>query len=205
MQNRDKQADNERFWEAMGRIDEANSEDPNKEEFEGQMYPKELLYSQRMSRWLARLAPDATETLQLAVRAQHICRWAIPRDSYPIDREGYHRWRSDLGRFHAQRTGNILRSCGYDENSIQRLESLIRKERFKADPEAQTLEDVACLVFLQSHFSDFANQHEDEKIVGILRRTWKKMSAQGQSEALTLPFSAKDRALIERALSSAGE
>jgi hypothetical protein len=186
----------------MRKIDAANSEDPNRELFEGHEYPKELLYSQRMTAWLTRLAPDAPEPLQLAVRAQHIRRWTVPRDSYPKDREGYLRWRSDLGRFHAEQTAAILTECGYGADIVQRVGSLIRKERFKADPEAQTLEDVACLVFLESYFADFSRQHahEEEKVIAILRRTWKKMSARGQEAALTIDLDPLASALVGRAL-----
>lgn len=200
MQSQNFASDDERFQQAIHRIDAANGEDPNREEFEGIEYPKEQLYAQRMSLWLARLAPDASEALQLAVRAQHICRWTIPRNTYPMDREGYHRWRSDLGRFHADRAAAILEECGYDSSTIERVGTLIRKERFKADPEGQILEDVACLVFLESYLVDFARQHSEEEVVRILARTWKKMSKEGHVAALTLSLGAESRSLIERAL-----
>lgn len=192
-----------RFQCAMSRIDLANREDPNQEFVGGTAYPREWLYSQRMTTWLNKLVPDASETLQLAVRAQHIARWTIPRNTYPLDREGYHRWRSDLARFHAEMTGAILEECGYDLATISRVGSLLRKERLKADPEAQTLEDVACLVFLESYFADFARKHEDEELVRILSRTWKKMSERGRQAALSLPLTPEARSLVVRAV--AGE
>ena len=40
------------FEVALRLIDEANSQDPNTEKFEGEDYPKELLYSMRMTKWL---------------------------------------------------------------------------------------------------------------------------------------------------------
>ena len=189
-----------RFQKAMRRIDLANSEDPNREVVDGVDVPKELLYSQRMSHWLARLAPDASEELQIAVHAQHIRRWTIPRNTYPMDRDGYLRWRTDLGRFHAETTAAILKECGYDETAIARVSALIRKERFKADPEAQTLEDTACIVFLESYFAGFARQRDDEEIVRILTRTWKKMSENGRQAALTLTLPPEAGALLARAL-----
>jgi hypothetical protein len=189
-----------RFQKAMQRIDHANSEDPNREVVDGVEVPKELLYSQRMSHRLARLAPDASEELQIAVHAQHIRRWTIPRNTYPMDRDGYLRWRTDLGRFHAETTAAILKECGYDETAIARVSALIRKERFKADPEAQTLEDAACLVFLESYFADFARQHDDNEVLRILARTWKKMSDKGHEAAQSLSLSPETQSLVARAL-----
>ena len=203
MQIQDSAGAESRFQCAMRAIDAANGADPNREVFEGREYPKELLYSQRMSRWLAHLAPDASKALQLSVRAQHICRWTIPRSTYPMDRDGYHRWRTDLGRFHAEKAGAILEECGYDQATIERVGALIRKERFKTDPEAQILEDIACIVFLESYFADFARQHDEEEIIRILTRTWKKMSEGGRQAALTLTLPPEASALLARALAGA--
>ncbi len=186
----------------MAQIDAANAQDPNIAVFEGTPYPAELIYSMRMSKWLDRLEPAASEPLRLAVRCQHLRRWAIPRASYPMTRPGYHQWRTTLGRFHAEEAGNILRSLGYDEPSISRTQSLIRKERFKTDPEAQTLEDVACLVFLELDFVGFARGHEPQKVVDIVAKTWRKMSDRGHQAALELAngLPAAERELIVRAL-----
>jgi hypothetical protein len=184
--------DHARFTAAVARIDAANAEDPN---------GKELLYSQRMSAWLDRVEPDAPEALRLAARAQHVRRWAIPRSDYPMDRIGYLTWRTTLYKFHAEQAAGILREVGYDEGTIARVASLVRKERIKTDPEAQTLEDVICLVFLENYFAEFAAQHDGEKVVGILRKTWRKMSERGRGVALTLEIPAEARRLVERALS----
>jgi hypothetical protein len=117
-----------------------------------------------------------------------------------MDRPGYHRWRTTLARFHAEKAGEILRQVGYDEETITRVQSLLRKEGLKTNPDTQTLEDVSCLVFLEAYFSDFAKQHEEEKLITILRKTWKKMSPRGQQAALQLDLSPTDRALLEKAL-----
>jgi hypothetical protein len=178
--------DAERFARAVERIDAANAEDPNRAIFAGKEYPAELIYSMRMSEWLGRLGPGASEPLRLAVRGQHLRRWAIPRATYPMTRAGYHQWRTTLGRFHAEEAGNILRGAGYDEPAISRTQSLIRKERFKTDPEAQTLEDVACLVFLELDYVDFARGHEPQKVIDIVAKTWRKMSDRGHAAALQL-------------------
>ena len=187
---------------AFDRFDAANACDPHDELSDGQSVPRELLYARRMTAWLERVEPDASEALRLAARAQHIRRWEIPRGSYPMTRAGYHQWRTRLGQFHAQLAGEILREVGYDEPTVSRVQSLIRKERLKQDAEAQTLEDVICLVFLESYFADFAKQHDDEKVIGILRKTWRKMSRRGHRLAMGLPLAPQTRSLLERAMLS---
>ncbi len=189
-----------RFREAVARFDRANAEDPNVETVDGVSHPKELLYAQRMSDALERFAPDAAEVVRLAVRCQHIRRWTVPRDSFPEGRDGYRRWRTDLGGFHAETAGGILREVGYDDATVRRVQVLLRKERPKADPEVQLLEDVVCLVFLSHYLAAFAAQHEDEKVVGILRKTWRKMSERGRAAALDLDLAPELRALVVRAV-----
>jgi len=189
-----------RFAAAVARFDDANRADPNRTTVDGVEYPDELLYAMRMTEQLDRLYPDASEVLKLAARCQHIRRWTIPRGSYPMDRAGYHRWRTALAQFHATEAATILRDVGYDDAIIARVQSLVRKENLKSDPETQALEDVICLVFLQYEFSGFAAKHEDEKVIHILKRTWKKMSAVGQSAALRLVVTDHDRRLIQAAL-----
>lgn len=189
-----------RLAQAIAALDAANSEDPNRELRDGVEQPKELTYARLMSGWLDRLAPNASEPLRLAVRAQHIRRWTIPRSDYPMDRPGYLRWRTALANFHAETAGKILRESGYDEETIRRVGALIRKERLKLDPEAQLLEDVACLVFLENYFADFASHHDERQVVDIVRKTWKKMSERGHAAALSLPLAPQARALVEKAL-----
>lgn len=189
-----------RFQRAIEGFDAMNAQDPNEETVAGVSHPKELLYAQRMSAWLARLVPDASEALRLAARSQHVKRWEIPRQNYPMDRPGYHRWRTDLGRFHAETAGRVLRDVGYDPETIAQVQSLLRKERLKTNPETQALEDVICLVFLEYYFEPFSEQHDEQKLSGILRRTWAKMSPRGQSAALVLSLRPEKRELIEKAL-----
>jgi hypothetical protein len=190
----------EQFRAAIGRIDDANRDDPNREVHQGREHPRELLYAERMSAWLERLAPGAAEAVQLAARAQHIRRWEIPRDRYPMDRDGYRRWRTDLGKFHADTAGRILRGVGYDEATVERVGSLLRKEQLKTDADCQLLEDVICLVFLEYELADFAKKHDEEKLIHILRRTWKKMSPRGHQAALALPLPEGLRSIVERAV-----
>ena len=182
-------ADRQRFERALARFDTANAEDPNRESADGRERPKELLYAERMTAMLERFAPDASEVLRLAARCQHIQRWKIPRAEYPMDRIGYLQWRKRLNKFHAQLAGDILRDVGYDEATIARVGSLLKKETLKSDPEVQALEDVVDLVFLESYLAGFVaarGHYDNAKFLDILRKTAKKMSARGRTAALTL-------------------
>jgi hypothetical protein len=187
-----------RFEWAIRAFDAANADDPRKLGGEA----AEVLYARRMTEWLSRLYPEASEALQLAARSQHIRRWEIPRATYPMDRAGYHRWRTTLYSFHGDVAAKILKEAGYPEEMIARVRSLLKKEKLKANPEAQALEDVICLVFLENYFAEFAEQHDEEKIIGILRRTWKKMSTVGQKAALGLELPERARELVGKALAS---
>lgn len=192
--------DHDRFSDAVERIDAANGADPESEDIDGRLVPKALLYGRRMSACLEDLAPDASEALRLAVRCQHIQRWKIPRGEFPVGRLGYRQWRTELAWYHAQTAGSILRDVGYDDGLVERVQSLVRKERYKADPEAQTLEDVACLVFLRYYLPAFAEKQTEEKLVGILAKTWKKMSDAGRAAAGGIELSDALRSLLDRAV-----
>lgn len=192
----------ERFKKAIQEIDAANAADPNLLDVKGQKHPLEVVHAERRTEWVRQLAgAEASEALLLAARAQHIRRWEIPRDRYPRDRNGYLAWRNDLKSFHAEKTADILKAVGYDDALISRVQDMILKKRLKLDPEVQTLEDALCLVFLETQFSDFAKKEAD-KIVDIVRKTWRKMSPKGQQFALELPMTAEDRAIVEEALTS---
>ena len=185
-----------KFSEAMAAIDAVHAEDP--EQAGGQ--PKELVYARRMSAWLAKLAPAASEPLQLAVRCQHLRRWSIARSAYPEGKIGYLRWRKESSIAHAALAGEILGRAGYDAAAVQRAQSLIKKERIKQDREAQLLEDVTCLVFLESEFAAFAPKHAEAKLVDILRKTWVKMSPAGREAALALAMAPALRTIMQKAL-----
>jgi len=195
--------ESDRYTTAIRLFDEANSADPNLEIIDGLPQPKELIYGRRMSVCLDSFAPDAPEAVRLAARCQHIRRWEIPRDTYPRDRSGYLRWRTNLRKFHAEVAGEILKAAGYDDDLIGQAQSLLRKENLKTNPDTQTLEDVICLVFLQYYFDDFVGQHEHEpeKIVDIVRKTWVKMSDAGHDAALKLVLTDRSKALVLEALS----
>ena len=175
-------ADQARFERAIALFDAANAEDPNQDQ--GQ--PKELLYARRMTGMIVRYAPDASEVAQLAVRAQHIRRWTVPRSSYPMTKEGYHAWRTGLYKFHAETAGELMRQAGYDDAMIDRVKAAVGKRGLKVNPDTQMMEDVTDLVFLEHYMLDFAGKHADyseEKWLEIVRKTWKKMSERAHAFA----------------------
>jgi hypothetical protein len=153
-----------------------------------------------MTRWLERLEPQASEALRLAARAQHLCRWRVPRGDYPEGRAGYLRWRRDCAELHARLAAEILAEVGYDAATIDRVRDLVRKKGLSDDAEALVLEDAACLVFLENELASFAPKHDETKLVRILERTWRKMSPRGRETALALDLPRSARALIEKAL-----
>ncbi|HEX8987848.1 MAG TPA: DUF4202 domain-containing protein [Rhodocyclaceae bacterium] len=180
-------SDQKRFERAIALFDAANAEDPNKETAEGKEWPKELLYAHRMTDMLGRFAPDAPEAVQLACRAQHIQRWKTPRSSYPMTREGYQAWRTGLYKFHAETAGRLMAEAGYDQETIERVKTIVGKRQLKVNPETQMMEDVVDLVFIEHYMLAFAGQKPDyteEKWLDIIRKTWKKMSDAGHAFAL---------------------
>lgn len=184
----------------LAAFDAANAEDPNHEVIDGQKIAKELIYGRRMSEKLQSFAADAAIELQLAARSQHICRWQIPRSNYPMDRQGYKRWRLELAAFHGETAGKIMAENGYSEADIQRVKDLLLKRSLKRDPQVQALEDVACLVFLEFYMEDFASKHEEAKLIDIIQKTWNKMSDAGHQAALQLPLSEAILTLVGKAL-----
>lgn len=189
-----------RLEDAFRRFDDANAEDPRAELVAGEPVPKELIYGRRMSSRLDAFAPDAPESVKLAARAQHIRRWEVPRESYPEGRAGYLTWRTDLYKRHGDIAAEIMQQVGYDTETIERVRTLLRKRGLKTDPDVQLLEDVICLVFLEHYFHDFAKKHDEDKLIPIVQKTWKKMTERAHEAALRLDYAPEDLALIERAL-----
>ena len=168
------------YARARALIDAANSADPNRVQADGREWPKELLYSERMSDMLERYAPDADEAMKLAIRAQHIERWKSPRDAYPMDRIGYLKWRKDLYRIQADTAARLMREAGCDEESIERAHKAVAKKNIKGNSDTQLLEDVTDLVFMEHYMLEFVAKHpeyDEEKWIGIIQKTWHKMSA----------------------------
>jgi hypothetical protein len=163
-------------------------------------YPAEYFYAIKLYEWVKKLEPEASESLLLASRSQHIGRWEIARTSYPDGRVGYLKWRSDLGRYHAGKASEILESVGYEQDVIDRVKQIITKQRIKADSEVQTMENALCLVFLEFQYDDLIAKLSEEKMIDILRKTWGKMSDPGRDMALSLQYSSEGISLIQKAL-----
>lgn len=191
----------ERLVRVLAAIDEANAMDPRIELRDGSEHPREWLYGRRMSVWLQKLNPDAGEALQIAARGQHIQRWESPRERYPATREGYLKWRTQLYGFHSERVAELMGEAGYDEDLILQVKTMLQKRGIKSNPAVQAIEDVACLVFLEFYFRDFAMTQAPEKLVSIVRKTWGKMSEQAQQAALGLNFPEEVQPLLAKALS----
>jgi hypothetical protein len=191
---------NNKLQQVLAKIDVLNADDPNMEQVEGQDVPKEQLYSRRMSEQLKTFLPDASDELQIAAHAQHVRRWTSPRSDYPTGKAGYYRWRTELGRMHADLAAGAMAEAGYPKDSQDRVRKLLTKQGIKQDNEVQALEDVICLVFLQYYFLPFAAEHPEEKVIDILHKTWTKMSERGHQAALALPLEPDARALVEKAL-----
>lgn len=196
------QSQNTQLALTLAAFDAANAQDPNSETINGVKIAKELIYGQRMSEKLHAFEPDAALELQLAARSQHICRWQIPRSNYPMDRQGYKRWRLELAAFHGETAGHIMAANGYSDAEIQRVKDLLLKRSLKRDPQVQTLEDVVCLVFLEFYMEEFASKHDEAKLIDIIQKTWNKMSDRGHQAALQLPLPEAILTLISKALNA---
>ncbi|PSS18827.1 hypothetical protein M430DRAFT_35232 [Amorphotheca resinae ATCC 22711] len=190
----------ENYQAAIDLIDEAHAQDPNIVTLDGQNVPYELHYAQKMTHYLSLRAPDASPVLKVAIRAQHFRRWEVPRDSYPMTKAGYLNWRSFLKKRQADLAAAICIGCNFTKEEAEEVAKLIRKEDLKKNEDTQILEDVACLVFLDDQFENFEKEHDEEKIIGILKKTWVKMSDKGHELALKIPMSDSSKALIGKAL-----
>jgi len=196
-----------KFEVAVELIDAANSEDTNLETSDGKELPKELLYSHRMSDMQQRYAADTDDAMKLALRAQHIQRWKYPRNEYPMDRKGYHLWRTNLYSFHADTVAALLLEAGYDDEFIKRVKLAVSKKSLNSNLDTQLLEDVSALVFIEHYMLAFVEKHpeyDEDKWISIIKRTWNKMTEKGHAFALSgsikLPESLIP--LIQQAVSS---
>ena len=176
------------FNKAIALFDAANSEDPNQETAAGKAWPKELLYSHRMTDMLQRYKPDADDAVKLAIHAQHIQRWKSPRDDYPMDRKGYHQWRTGLYTFHAETAARFMAEAGYSDDVINRVKLAIGKKSLKTNKDTQLLEDISALVFIEHYLQAFADKHpeyDETKWIDIIRKTWRKMTDEAHQFALS--------------------
>ncbi|PQE23718.1 glutamyl-tRNA synthetase protein [Rutstroemia sp. NJR-2017a WRK4] len=190
----------ENYEAAISLIDAAHAQDPNQILINNVPTPYELHYAQRMSHYLSLRHPSPSPILQVAIRAQHFRRWEIPRSSYPMTKAGYFAWRTFLKKRQADLAAAICIGCNFTSEEAEAVAALIRKEDLKENEETQVLEDVACLVFLDDQFEEFERGMEEDKMLGILRKTWGKMSEEGRRLALGLEMGERRRGLVEKAL-----
>ncbi|PPK88389.1 uncharacterized protein DUF4202 [Neolewinella xylanilytica] len=195
--------DDPKLTAAFAAFDAANAADPRYVDSGADEVPYELLYAQRMTEELNRYLPEAPLPLRLAARAQHLERWRSPREDYPMDREGYLRWRADLKKFHAARAGEILSEVGFGAEVIERVAFLLQKKRLKRDDDTQALEDVICIVFLKYYAAAFAAEHPHEKVIDILHKTLRKMSDRGRDAALAAELPEAVRGMVLEAMKGA--
>lgn len=189
-----------RLEAVIAEIDDANACDPRQDAVGDLRRPRELVYAERMSACLARLYPDASDELRIAARAQHLCRWQIPRSDFPVGRDGYNAWRTRCREHHATLVADILRRHHYDEAGVAHIQRIIRKENLKRDPDSQALENVAAVVFVEHYFADFVDAHPDydaDKLAAIIRKTLRKMDATGHAAALAVPLPERMRRILE--------
>lgn len=189
----------DQFKKAIDAFDAYNENDPNKEEYEGKVFSKEVLYAQRMTAWLHRFAPDAPEYIKLTARCQHIGRWEIARSNFPMDKKGYLQWRNQEKIHHAKIAEEILKGCLYDVDTIEKVKFLLLKKELFTNADTQLLEDVICLVFIEFYIDAFAAKHDDEKMVDIIKKTLKKMSPKGIAATSNIHLSEKIKSLIQKA------
>lgn len=182
-------------------FDDYNKQDPNTFEWEDKVYPTEYFYALQLHNWVKKLQPDASEALLLASRSQHVGRWKSPRENYPMNKPGYYKWRTELAKFHAETAGALMLKAGYDKDEIEAVQSIIRKEQLRTNYEVQIMEDALCLVFLQFQYDNFIKEHDDEKVLRILKKSWGKMNDKGREAAGTLLFTGRGKELLEKALS----
>lgn len=181
-------------------IDTAHAADP-KRTTDGR--PAELVYAERIEAWVARLVTDASPLLRLAARCQHLERWQVPRTSFPEGKAGYLSWRKSLYVKQAARAQELLLAAGVAESGAAEVATWVSKTGLKTNPGTQALEDAACLVFLENEIADFAAHHAEypaEKLVDILRKTWRKMSPAAQQAALGLDLPGPIAALVRTAV-----
>lgn len=129
-------------------------------------------------------------------RAAHLPVDGAPRQ-LPQDAIGLPRL---LYTYHAEKTGQLMKEAGYDSETIDKVKKMVGKQGLKTDPDVQLIEDIACLVFIESYFLDFAEGYDEAKLVSIARKTWKKMSARARRAALELDLPDAAKSILAKAL-----
>jgi len=185
------------YPKAVEALKAAHQQDPN---LEPDGTPAELLYSQRLFDCLSQVYPDASEAVVIAAWCQHLYRWEIARSSYPEGRVGYYQWRNFLGEYQADKAAAILNEAGYAEAFVAEVLDILKKLNIHRLEEAQKLEDVVCLVFLEHYMSDFMPGKTEAQLIQIVQKTWGKMSAHGHKIALLLNLPDPVKEIVGKAL-----
>lgn len=197
-------ATSEQYIKAVRAIDLIYQNETATELSAGITYPKEYLYARRMVEMLTKFYPLADEAQLLAARCQHFCRWEIPRSSYPLDKKGYHTWRTFLYTYQAQKAAEILLAAGYDDETVERVRVMVSKQGIKVNADTQLIEDVICLVFIQYYVEEFSHKYADDipKLFDIIQKTWRKMSDAGHAAVLQLQVKPELMDTLKAALSA---
>jgi hypothetical protein len=188
---------------AHSRFDAVNAQDPETVTIDGVVRPKELVQAERLEHWLGVVAPAPSLALRLASRCQHLGRFAVPRSQYPEGRVGYLTWRKDLARIQADKAATILGELGADADLLAQVRAINLKQDLKGSADVQTMEDALCLSFLAHDFVPFVERYDDDKVIDIVQKTWRKMSEHGHAIALSLPLDGRAGELVTRALTPA--
>jgi len=186
-----------RYDAAVAAIDAANAADPTAVDVRGQRVALALVHGRLAVEWIEQLVDNPRQTLLLAGRAHHLRRWELPRDSYPLGRAGYLRWRRDQKARHATDVAAILQACGYETAEIEDVQRLIRRESVDG---AQAVEDAACLVFIETQLALLANRMDHDLLVEVIRKTARKMSDRGLSLVASIPLGDAAQSLLNQAL-----
>lgn len=188
-----------RLSAALGAVDAANADDPHTIVVGGAVRPKEQAHAEMMTEWVQRLDPDADDAQQVAARAHHLRRWALPRTDYPEGRAGYLRWRAAQGKRHAAEVAEIVIAAGYDADFAADVSAIVTKKGLGTDPRVQTHEDALCLVFLETQFDGLADKLGDDHMTEVLAKTLAKMSPAARRVAQDLELGPRAVALLEAA------
>lgn len=192
---------NEMIRRAHAQFDDKNAQDPTTIVVDGASKPRELALAHWLEEWVHRVVSSPSLPLRLAARCQHLMRFSMPRSEYPKGRVGYLKWRKDMSKRHADLASEILRGVGFDEVVIEQVRKINMKQALKTDADCQAMEDALCLSFLEHEYGEFSAKHEDDKVIDIVQKTWRKMSERGQQLARQLPLEGRAKELVGRALS----
>ena len=188
-----------KYNDALKLIDKAHNEDPAYVTIDGNKVSDEFLYSERMLNQLLAYYPDSNPFIKLSAKCHHLKRWEVDRKLYPMDKQGYFNWRRVVAKHQLNIAKEILTKAEFSEEEIDKVISCLKKENIKRIPEAQIIEDVACMVFIQFYLEEFAKPHQDDKVIDILYKTMLKMSDPGIETCKKLPLSNKVAHLVKKA------